>query len=244
MSSSEDRRSTGLRFANIFKWWESIFRRRKIPIATYPASSSSGGIAMPVAEIAQQKGSSASEVKGVKNDPEVPASLPSTSNAPTPAEVGIATQTAVDVVEIREDHLSRAVKEIDPAKPTGPNEPIEANEIAEDRVSSDTVNTLDRYRKAIERMEKALQLRRKSWETFELSAFNSLPLGEQDSARLESYIDKFLDSRLRASKNRSKWGECKHIIQQCFKALAPFTKTVLSIGMHSAQVPSPMGTLD
>jgi hypothetical protein len=208
---------------------------------------------MPVAELAQRKGSNASEVESVKGDPEVVhASPPSTSSAPEPAteNVGIAIQTAVDVVDIRglhevnleasEDLLGRAA-----AQESAPAEPIEADEIAEGMVSSDNFNTLDRYRKAIERMEKALELRRESWETFELSGFHSLPLGdEQDIAELQRHIDKVLDSRFSASKNHSKWGKSKHILEQCFRALAPFTKNVLSVGMHAAQVRSTAETLE
>ena len=201
--------------------------------------STSGGRVLPVAEIAQQKGSSPSEVKD--DSQAVPTSSPSTSNVLVPAdaeEVEIAIQTEIDVVEVHE--VNAEVSENALGKEAQEStEPTEDQAIEGDMVSSDTVRTLERYTKAIERIKKALELRRESWETFELSGFGSLPLGdEQDIANLQLQIDKVLESRMNASKNPTTWGKSKHILEQCFRALSPFTKNVLSVGMSAAQVPS------
>jgi hypothetical protein len=72
-------------------------------------------------------------------------------------------------------------------------------------MSSDIVRMLKRYKKAIEGIKKALELRRENWEIFELSGFDSLPLSdEQDIANLQLQIDKVLESRMNASKNKTK----------------------------------------
>jgi hypothetical protein len=245
MSSPQGKRRTGQQFSNILKGAKSIFRRRKSPTLTLSASSSSRGGVVPFAEIAQQNGSSAE----VKNDSQaVPASPLSTSNAPEPAtmDVAIAIQTELHVVQIRElQEVNVEVSEgalTTEAQESAPAEPTEADEIAGGIVSTDTIRTLERYRKAINRIKKALELRRESWETFELSGFDSLPLNdEQDIANLQLQIDKVLESRLNALKGRTKWRKSKDVLEQCFRALAPFMKNVLSVGLHAAQVISTLG---
>jgi len=232
--SSEGKVRTGQQFKSILK---GIFRRRRRPNLTL---STSGGRVLPVAEIAQQKGSSPSEVKD--DSQAVPTSSPSISNVLVPAdaeEAEIAIQTEIDVVEVHE--VSVEVSENALAKEAQESTPVEPTEdqgIEEDIVSSDTVRTLERYKKAIERIKKALELRRESWETFELSGFDALPLGdEQDIANLQRQIDKVLESRMNPLRDKTKWGKSKQILEQCFRALAPFMKNVLPVG-RSNQVTS------
>ena len=266
---------------------KSIFRLRKKPTLRYSAS---GREVVPVAFIAQQKGSSTSEVKSVKDEPEaVPVPSPSTSNTPVATaiqESQTAIQSEVEVVPIPTDPAINvdtdppstsdvslaplpidegAIASANEVKAT-PNQELEEvnigigegvsaaqvqditivapheNAVEADIVSPDTVRTLQRYKKAIERIKMALELRRESWETFELSGFDSLPLGdEQDIANLQLQIDKVLDSRLSASKNRTKWRKSKDVIEQCFRVLAPFMKNVLSVGLNGVPVASTLG---
>jgi hypothetical protein len=256
MSSSEGKRQTGPRLPNFLKWAKSLFRRKNTTLTLSASSSSGAGArAVPVAEIAEQKGSSASEVKNVNDDSDVaPASPPSTSNAPEPAattdQVAIAVQKEIKVVHSRPlEEVNVEVRECaltTEAQTTTPTEPTEDDEIEADAiVSSDVVRTLERYKKAVERIKKALELRRESWETFELSGFDSLPhCDEQDIANLQLQIDKVLESRLNTAKNPTKWKKSKHVLEQCFRALAPFMKNVLSVALNAAQVLSTMGISD
>ena len=224
---------------------KSIFRRRKRPTLSTSASTPSCATAVAV-EIAQQRRASASNVKSVKDDSEALAasSPPSTSNALAPAateEEGITTQTESPVVETR-DVQGVAVDVGGTALTADAHdytrvEPTQGHGMQDDLILSDTVRTVERYKKAIERITKALELRRDTWETFELSGFDSLPVGaEQDISNLRLQIDKVLESRMNASKNRTTWGKSKHILEQCFRALTPFTKNALSVAVNAAQV--------
>jgi hypothetical protein len=115
-------------------------------------------------------------------------------------------------------------------------EPVQADD---EVISSDSLRTLERYKTAIERIIKALELRRNDWEQFELSGFDSLPFGDgQDLANLQIQIDKVLDSRIKASKNRRKSND---LLESCFRALAPFTKNVLAVAQQAGQVTPPLG---
>jgi hypothetical protein len=104
-------------------------------------------------------------------------------------------------------------------------------------VLSDTERTLERYKKAIEQIKKALELRRDEWEHFELSGFDSLTsVGEGDLKTLQLQIDRVLDSRNKAAQNRTTWQKSKHIVEQVFMALAPCMKIIFSLAQQSAQV--------
>jgi len=41
---------------------------------------------------------------------------------------------------------------------------------------------------------------------------------------------------MNASKNPTKWAKSKHIFEHCFRALSPFMKNMLSVGLNAAQV--------
>jgi hypothetical protein len=194
---------------------------------------------MPILTLSGSTGSEVvvSELKRLNTDP--PSSHSIANTAETGLEEMALAQTEIDVfdselnVEIGENALTTEVQESTRAEPT------EDSHGGEDIESSDTVRTLERYKKAIERIKKALELRRESWVAFELSGFESLPLGGQgDVANLQLQLDKVLESRMNNPDKRSKWGKTKHILEQCFRALAPFTKNVLSVGMSAVQVPS------
>jgi len=252
MASSEGEPRKRQRFRNLLKSAKSIFNRRKRSTLSISASSPSGATAVAV-EIAQQRRASASNVKSVKDDSEAVAasSPPSSSNALTSAateEEGTTTQTEIPVVETCDvqgvtGDVGGSALTTDAHDDTRA-EPIQEHGMRDDVVSSDTIRTIERYKKAIERITKALELRRDTWETFELSGFESLPLGgEQDISNLQLQIDKVLESRLNASKNRTTWGKSKHILEQCFRALAPFTKNALSVAVNAAQVSSTQHSL-
>jgi len=111
---------------------------------------------------------------------------------------------------------------------------VEDQEIAS---SSDTVRTLERYQKAVENMKKALELRRDDWEHFELSQFDSIPFGDQkDIEAFQLQIDRVLESRATAVKDPTKSKKAKHVMESCFRALAPFLKNVLYVGQSASQV--------
>jgi len=237
MASSEGKPKKGQQFTNLIKGAKSIVRQDKSPAL---ASSSSRGASV-AAEIAQQKSSSASEVKSVKDDSELlPAFSSSTLNATGPTvteEVRIAIQSETDIVQIRELQEVSVGGENALSTNNTLGEATSDHGIHEDMTSLDTARTLERFKKAIERITKALELRRDSWETFELSEFHSLPLGaEQDIVNLQLQINKVLESRMNTSRNRTKWGKSKHILEQIFRALAPFMKNMLSAGINAAQV--------
>jgi hypothetical protein len=174
----------------------------------------------------------------------VPLSSPSADDSTSSlTEERVLDRTAPDTVpvaELRDVNVAGVVKALPPSASEVPvsaplNQGGELN--MPEPVLSETHRTLERYKKAIERIKKALELRREEWEQFELSGFDSLPhVGETDFKSLQFQIDKVLDSRNKASQNRSKWQKSKDLVEQCFTALAPFMKNVLSIAQQAAQV--------
>jgi hypothetical protein len=242
MSSSGGKRSTGQRFTKLLKGVKSGFRRPKTVSALIRSAPSSSGPDVAVAMVAQQEDMPVSELERLEDDYVVHQSPTSTSDALRTGteEAELEIRTEIDAVDPHEFSVETSGNALmTDAQQSTPAEQTETYGIKEDTESSDTVRTLERYKKAVERIKKVLELRRESWASFELSSFDSLPLGdEHDIANLQLQIDKVLESRMNSTKNRTKWGKSKHILELCFKALAPFTKNVLSVGMNAAQVPS------
>jgi hypothetical protein len=237
MSSSGDKRRKGI--SSFGKRAKNIFTRGK----TAPsASTSTGPKIAPVALASQQREASILEVRRDGSEA-VPVSAPS-GNAPpiSPStEERVLDRTAPDTVpvaELRDANVESPTEALPPPASEVATAPLtQAPDMQP--VLSDTDRTLERYKNAIERITKALELRRDEWEPFELSGFDSLPLvGEADFKTLQLKIDKVLDSRNKASQNRTKWQKSKDVVEQCFTALAPIMKIVLSVAHQAAQVTS------
>jgi len=216
-----------------------VFHRRAKENLTAPAPGSLG-----VALSEQKLRGDVVESIRDESEPVLPPATSATepAQAPTKVDEEIAVQPEVVVAPIAKLRDVQAKEGGDhPSSPDVqqmPPECEEAIQVDDDVISSDTLRTLERYKKAIERLKKALELRRNDWEQFELSEFDSLPFGdEQDLANLQIQVDKVLDSRIKASKNRRK---SSALLESCFRALAPFMKNALAVAQQAGQVSLPI----
>jgi len=235
MSSPGDKRKRG--FCGFAKRVKRIFPRRKSAPLTLSGSTSPGaGIATVALALPQPESRLLDGVRDA-SDP-LHASPPSANAFTSPAtEMRILGRNAPDMVPVTE--LPAVTKVEVPEDALPPEVTITALQGAPQnahQVLSDTDRTLERYNKAIVRIKKTLQLRRDEWEQFELSGFDSISLGEQDLKALQFQIDRVLDSRMKTSQTRTKRRKSKDLVEQCFTALAPFMKNVLSVAMSAAQV--------
>ena len=219
-----------------------VFHRRAKENLTAPAPGSLG-----VALSEQKLRGDVVESIRDESEPVLPPATSATepSQAPTKVdeEIAILPEVVVPVAPIAKLRDVQAKEGGDhPSSPNVQQMPPESEEavqgVDDDVISSDTLRTLERYKKAIERLKKALELRRNDWKQFELSEFDSLPFGdEQDLANLQIQIDKVLDSRIKASKNRRK---SSALLESCFRALAPFMKNALAVAQQAGQVSLPL----
>ena len=238
MISSEGKQRKG---QSLFKRVKAIFRRRKN--VDLPPSASISGIAQKPQQ-SDHPTALDRNVIAASGDSGNHLSPPSVSNVPTSsATKEVTDKTENPVLQSPKVNFDVGENAVPQASESTAATPLnEGNEEAEPQlqsVPSDTERTLERYKKAIEMIKKALDLGRDEWKQFELSEFGSLPLGdEQDSITLQLQIDRVLDSRMRASQsqNRTKWRKSKDLIEQCFRALAPFMKNILSTALSAAQV--------
>ena len=157
MLSSKAKSRRGQPFTNFLKGTERIFRHGTKPTLAVFASPSGGEI-RPTPEIPQRKGSTGSEVKGV-DDPVVP-HLRSRMPVAT-VDVWITIQTEVDIAIIR------GVQEVnivdgESAITKDARDSTLAGSEDDNIVSSDSIRTIERYKKAIERIKNTLELRRDS----------------------------------------------------------------------------------
>jgi hypothetical protein len=217
-----------------------VFHRRAKENLTAPAPGSLG-----VALSEQKLRGDVVESIRDESEPVLPPATSATepAQAPTKVDEEIAVLPEVVVAPIAKLRDVQAKEGGDhPSSPNVQQMPPESEEavqgVDDDVISSDTLRTLERYKKAIERLKKALELRRNDWKQFELSEFDSLPFGdEQDLANLQIQIDKVLDSRIKASKNRRK---SSALLESCFRALAPFMKNALAVAQQAGQVSLPL----
>lgn len=103
---------------------------------------------------------------------------------------------------------------------------------------TDTIITLKRYEAARTKLNYSLKLRRKDWGTFEFPELQTIS-EQQDSAKLQSEIDKVMNARKDKIANPTAWIKSKGIVKQIFMALSPFAKNLLTVAQNAQSVRNP-----
>jgi len=237
MSSSERKGSKGERRSSILEPMKSLFRPQEKRTLTLSALSSSDGAVQLSKQNRKRKSTSSSGAKG-NDSTKVPTTGPSSgivSNAlfSTTRDWGFASQTDIEL----ERHEGLRDAKVEARQTTLAHEITTTSEVTDDVAAEpeiillDTIRSVKRYQEAIEQIQKKLEVHRETWE---LSGFNCFSLhDEQDLANLQVQIDTVIQSRMRVSRDQTKWRQSKDVLEQCFKALAPFVKTASSVALRS-----------
>lgn len=99
----------------------------------------------------------------------------------------------------------------------------------------ETRRTLERYENSLIQLRETLKQIRGSWEAFEFSELETIP-NDVDPDKLRQAIYNTLEGFKAKSRNPSKWAKFKGVVESVYRAISPFMKTILVMGVESQMV--------